>query len=177
MPPQNSLQPRYRQNPDEKYNKWISGKNRNIEELIKKYNVKPNNNNLFHSSTQASASWKPRRKEEKKPKLSHEDEDERKVKEWEDKRFIKEYTDYSAMMILIENITRKHSKICESYSLGTSEEGRRIECIHIAGDVKHQRPLLRPMVKYVANIHGDEVVGRELLLGLARSVYKFQPCK
>ena len=33
--------------------------------------------------------------------------------------------------------------------------------------------MLKPMVKYVANIHGDEVVGRELLIGLAR--YKLMP--
>ena len=55
-----------------------------------------------------------------------------------------------------------------SYSLGTSEEGRRLECIHLSSNVRQQRPLLRPQVKFVANIHGDEVVGRELLLGLAR---------
>lgn len=55
-----------------------------------------------------------------------------------------------------------------SYSLGTSEEGRRLECIHVTSNVRKRRPLLRPQVKYVANIHGDEVVGREVLLGLAR---------
>ena len=55
-----------------------------------------------------------------------------------------------------------------SYSLGTSEEGRRLECIHLSSNVRQERPLLRPQVKFVANIHGDEVVGRELLLALAR---------
>lgn len=49
-----------------------------------------------------------------------------------------------------------------------SEEGRRLECIHVTSNVRQKRPLLRPLVKYVANIHGDEVVGRELLLALAR---------
>ena len=55
-----------------------------------------------------------------------------------------------------------------SFSLGTSEEGRKLECFHVAGEVRRPRPLLRPMVKLVANIHGDEVVGRELLIALAR---------
>lgn len=61
----------------------------------------------------------------------------------------------------------KH-EVYVSFSLGTSEEGRKLECFHIASNVRQPRPLLRPMVKYVANIHGDEVVGRELLIGLAR---------
>ena len=40
----------------------------------------------------------------------------------------------------------------------------------MAGEVRRPRPLLRPMVKLVANIHGDEVVGRELLIALARCI-------
>ena len=43
-----------------------------------------------------------------------------------------------------------------------------MECIHVTSNVRKRRPVLRPQVKYVANIHGDEVVGREVLLGLAR---------
>ena len=43
-----------------------------------------------------------------------------------------------------------------------------MECIHLSSNVRQKRPLLRPQVKFVANIHGDEVVGRELLLALAR---------
>jgi hypothetical protein len=43
-----------------------------------------------------------------------------------------------------------------------------LDCIHITQGVKEQRTFLKPMVKYVANIHGDEAVGRELIIGLAR---------
>ena len=39
---------------------------------------------------------------------------------------------------------------------------------YFKGSVIGARPLLVPMVKYVANIHGDECVGRELIIALAR---------
>ena len=52
--------------------------------------------------------------------------------------------------------------------MGHSEEGRNLLCMRISQGVRNQRTLLKPMVKYVANIHGDEAVGRELLLGLTR---------
>jgi len=31
-----------------------------------------------------------------------------------------------------------------------------------------ERPLLRPMLKLVANMHGNEAVGKEVLLAFAR---------
>ena len=61
---------------------------------------------------------------------------------------------------------------CCSYKLGHSTEGRELLCCRLGGPGQgpaHHRPLLRPMVKLVANIHGDEAVGREMLCGLVRS--------
>ena len=34
--------------------------------------------------------------------------------------------------------------------------------------ISQERKLLKPMVKLIANMHGDETVGRELMLALAR---------
>ena len=58
--------------------------------------------------------------------------------------------------------------MCSRYKLGQSEEGRELLAVRLNGKVRQPRPALTPMVKFVANIHGDEAVGRELLLGLAR---------
>ena len=54
-------------------------------------------------------------------------------------------------------------------TLGRSVEGRQILGLKIAADTRSERPLLRPQVKFSANIHGDEAVCREMLIGLARS--------
>ena len=40
--------------------------------------------------------------------------------------------------------------------------------MRVTSNVRTQRAFLRPMVKFVANIHGDEAVGKEMLIGLIR---------
>ena len=73
------------------------------------------------------------------------------------------------LILLVTCIPQRHSSSCVSrYSVGQSTEGRQILGVRITGDVRHAPRLLMPSVKLVANIHGDEKVGRELLIGLAR---------
>jgi len=122
--------------------KWISGKEKKLQQVLKKYNA-----------TKVE-------KEEKKQKDQ--------AAEWVDTSFIKAYTDDTQMGNIFEKIVSDHPNISKRYVIGLSEEGRNLDCIHITKGVKERRSLLKPMVKYVANIHGDEAVGRELLIGLAR---------
>lgn len=136
--------------------KWVRG-SRDVTDLIKKYNV---SNVTSNEKKKVKNNWKSQKPTENGIINTNPC--------WIDDRYIKQYTDYSDMMIVIENLTKKYGKILESFSLGTSVEGRKLECIHISGNVKQPRSLLKPMVKYVANIHGDEMLGRELLIGLAR---------
>ena len=56
------------------------------------------------------------------------------------------------------------------YTIGQSVCERDLICLKISENATKERPLLKPQVKYIANIHGDEVVGRELLLVLARAL-------
>ena len=61
------------------------------------------------------------------------------------------------------------SEIAELVSIGRSVEGREITGLKISTDVS-RRPELKPQVKFTANIHGNEVVGRELLIALGRLI-------
>ncbi|TRY61803.1 hypothetical protein TCAL_17225 [Tigriopus californicus] len=72
---------------------------------------------------------------------------------------------YNQMVRLSQNFP----DLAELYELSErTVEGRPLMVLHMGQNVKSQRPILRPMVKFVANIHGNEVVGRELLLALAQ---------
>ena len=79
--------------------------------------------------------------------------------------YISQYTSYDEMEAILGDLEMKYPDIAHRYSVGLSEEGRKLWCLKITSDVKSSRKTLKPMVKFVANIHGDETVGRELLLG------------
>lgn len=53
------------------------------------------------------------------------------------------------------------------YSIGQSNQGRELWVLAIAKNNANQYIHGRPEVKYVANMHGNEVVGKELLLRFA----------
>lgn len=57
--------------------------------------------------------------------------------------------------------------LAKVFSIGQSLEGQNLYVIEIRKDIQQPRPLLMPMFKYVANMHGDEALGRQLLIFLA----------
>merc|ERR1711962_602273 len=76
------------------------------------------------------------------------------------------YTHQADLETFLRNLEEEAPEISSVTSLGTSVKGRDILCIKLGSGVQ-ERPLLRPMVKYVGNMHADETVGREVLLMLA----------
>lgn len=73
-----------------------------------------------------------------------------------------------------QELERLYSDLMKAYpgkvevlSAGKSVEGRELYVLHLNTNVQ-KRALLQPMVKYVANMHGDETIGRELLIYLAQ---------
>lgn len=74
------------------------------------------------------------------------------------------YHDYNSMTSLLKNVSSKFPDMVSLYSIGTSVEGRQLWVVMVSKDVQNDNQLLKPHVKYVANMHGNEAIGRELLL-------------
>ena len=78
-----------------------------------------------------------------------------------------QYTHYEDLKNLLHELASRYPDLARVHSIGKSVEGRDLLVLEISKNVK-QRDLGEPMVKYVANMHGDEAVGRELLVYLAQ---------
>jgi len=65
----------------------------------------------------------------------------------------------------MESLVQKYNDLLSMYTLSeTSVEGRPLLVMKISTDKNNQRAELKPMVKYVANMHGNEPTGREITL-------------
>lgn len=85
----------------------------------------------------------------------------------DDKLDLDNYHHYEDIMALAEGLTAGHPNLVSHYSIGQSVEGRELVVIKISENVSN-RSECEPMVKYVANMHGDESVGREMVVALAQ---------
>ena len=72
------------------------------------------------------------------------------------------YTSYYALLELCARVPREHPAIAERLSIGKSVEGR--ELVGVKLGKRGRAP--KKKFKWVANMHGDETVGRELLVRL-----------
>jgi len=79
-----------------------------------------------------------------------------------------DYHNYTQLVEEMATLADSYGETSRLYNLGTTVEERDIPVIQISEDVNQDRELLKPMVKLVANMHGNEAVGRELMMALAR---------
>ncbi|XP_032665453.1 carboxypeptidase D-like [Odontomachus brunneus] len=77
------------------------------------------------------------------------------------------YTHYEELQRLFHSLAEKYPHLARVFSIGKSVEGRDLIVLEISENVNHRSPG-EPMVKYVANMHGDEAVGRQLLIILGQ---------
>lgn len=77
------------------------------------------------------------------------------------------YRHYEDLLKLAESLKSQHPNLVDYYSIGKSVKNRDLLVIKISENVRH-RDETEPMFKFVANMHGDETVGRELMVFLAQ---------
>lgn len=87
----------------------------------------------------------------------------------EDEHFLDNpwYYNYDELTNLFRKLQTENPQIAKVHSIGKSVRNRDLWAIEINANVGN-RSLLTPMFKYVANMHGDESVGRQLMIYLAQ---------
>lgn len=78
------------------------------------------------------------------------------------------YYNISEIAGLFQKLESYYPTMARVHEIGKSSLGQRILALEITSDVTQERSILKPMFKYVANIHGDEPVGLQLILYLAQ---------
>lgn len=81
------------------------------------------------------------------------------------------YHDYNQMTDYLKKLSSDYPELTNLYTVGNSVENRQLWVLEITENPgKHE--LLKPEFKYVGNMHGNEPVGRELLLILSNYLLK-----
>ena len=78
---------------------------------------------------------------------------------------------YEEMTWLLKDYSKKYHKIARLYDIGTSVQNRKLWVMEISNNPGKHEPG-EPEFKYVANMHGDEAIGREMLLHIIKYLCK-----
>jgi len=85
----------------------------------------------------------------------------------EDFLYPPQYHNYEEIKILFGGLISTYPHLAKLHTIGKSVQNRDLWVLEISENV-HNRSLGEPMFKYVANMHGDETLGRELMIFLAQ---------
>lgn len=75
------------------------------------------------------------------------------------------YHNFDALKKFLKDQEQKYPGLTKLHSVGTSEQGRELLALQITDNVDRVEAG-EPMFKYVGNMHGNEAVGREILIFL-----------
>lgn len=78
---------------------------------------------------------------------------------------LEEYHNYESMKEVLQSFQKTYRNISKFYSVGKSVQNRELFVFQISDQIDRVEPG-EPMFKYVGNIHGDETIGREMLISL-----------
>jgi carboxypeptidase M len=76
-----------------------------------------------------------------------------------------QYHNYTSMTTFLRHVSTIYSNLTALYSIGQSVQGREL-WVMVVSRSPYEHMIGKPNVKYVANMHGNEAVGRELMLHL-----------
>ncbi|XP_017852349.1 carboxypeptidase D isoform X2 [Drosophila busckii] len=87
----------------------------------------------------------------------------------EDESFLQvpHYSSQEELEDMFARMEKAYPEQVRVHNIGRSLQGRDLLVLQISRSIR-ERPLLTPPVKYIANMHGDETVGRQLLVYLAQ---------
>ena len=86
------------------------------------------------------------------------------------------YHNYTAVQTLFGKLQNDFPQLAKLYSIGKSSEGRQLFALRISSGLNQVPPENdpgdnlefqlngKPMFKYVGNMHGNEAIGRELVI-------------
>jgi len=77
-----------------------------------------------------------------------------------------DYESHEDMYRKLDTLAKTYPRLARLGTVGKSVQGRELLYIKISANVNN-RTRLEPMFKYVGNMHGDEAVGRQLIIYLA----------
>ena len=78
------------------------------------------------------------------------------------------YHNYDELTKALQSLHERWPNLTRLYKLSEKTVGNReLWVLQISTDVGKERTVLKPMVKYVANMHGNEAVGREMMISLS----------
>ncbi len=78
------------------------------------------------------------------------------------------YPSFEMIEAELKSLKRKYSHISQLQSIGKSVQGRNLLVMKISS--QPQNDLIQPEVKFIANMHGDEITGREVMMRLIRDL-------
>jgi murein tripeptide amidase MpaA len=86
---------------------------------------------------------------------------------------LQNYHHYTELDNLLQQWSSNYSKLAHVFDIGKSYTGRSLFVMHltspIVNDIEKEQDekfLLKPKFKWIANMHGDETIGREMMLAL-----------